>query len=397
MPTTHPPGLVFGADLTGLAVLRSLGRNGVPAFVAGARVALVGSSRWYRPAPGESIADTGDAEHLARYLETLPFERAVLFPCSDRWAMTTASLPADTARSYPAVVAPPEVVGVLIDKARFARAAEEHGVRVPRTVHVTRVEDMDGFSDAELRDSFLKPRDSQSFTQQRGVKGLRLKGRAHAEQLVQELEADRLEVVLQEIIPGPATAHIFLDGYVDRAGEMRACLARRRLRMFPAEFGNSTLSVTMRLAEAGDALIGLRRLFQGLSFVGLFDAEFKYDARDGQFKLIEVNGRPWWQLELAAACGLDVTLMAYRDALGLDFPPAGRYRLGVTWVHPLRDLRAWRAAMRNGAVPGGFPLKSWSGGANAVFSWDDPMPAKEELTRAARGVVDAVRHRASGG
>jgi D-aspartate ligase len=378
-------------------VLRSLGRNGLPAFVAGDRIALVGSSRWYRPVPGESIEETDDGERLARYLQTLPFERAVLFPCSDRWAMTMASLPAGMARSYPAVVAPPEVIRVLVDKAGFARAAEEHDVPVPRTVHVTRAEELDGFAEAELRDFFLKPRDSQSFIQRRGVKGLRLTGRAHAGELVHELAADGLEVLLQEFIPGPATAHIFLDGYVDRSGEMRACLARRRLRMYPLEFGNSTLSVTMPLAEAGQALDSLRRLFDGLSFVGLFDAEFKYDARDGRFKLLEVNGRPWWQLELAAACGLDVTLLAYRDALGLDLPPAGGYRVGVTWVHPLPDLRAWRAARANGAVAGGFPLKSWFGGGNALFSRDDPMPAKEELARVARRLVGAVRRRAGSG
>jgi hypothetical protein len=40
-----------------------------------------------------------------------------------------------------------------------------------------------------------------------------------------------LELLLQEYIPRAPTAHIFLDGYVDRAGELRGCLARRRLRM----------------------------------------------------------------------------------------------------------------------------------------------------------------------
>ena len=32
-----------------------------------------------------------------------------------------------------------------------------------------------------------------------------------------------------------------------------------------------------------------------IQFNGLFDAEFKKDPRDGNFKLIEINARSWWQ------------------------------------------------------------------------------------------------------
>ena len=33
MSHSSPPALVFGADVTGLAVVRALGRNGVPVYV----------------------------------------------------------------------------------------------------------------------------------------------------------------------------------------------------------------------------------------------------------------------------------------------------------------------------------------------------------------------------
>jgi D-aspartate ligase len=190
---------------------------------------------------------------------------------------------------------------------------------------------------------------------------------------------------LLEFIPGPPTSHVFLDGYVDRSGVMRACLARRRLRMYPPDFGNSTLSVTMPLHEAEEAVADLRRLLAGIEYTGLFDAEFVYDARDGHFKLLEVNARPWWQLELAGASKLDLVAMAYRDALGLPLPPAPDYQVGRTWVHPLPDLRAWWSA--RGDARGGFPLRSWFRGANALFTRDDPMPAAEEAVRLARRLV----------
>jgi D-aspartate ligase len=195
------------------------------------------------------------------------------------------------------------------------------------------------------------------------------------------------EVVLQELIPGPPEAHVFLDGYVDRQGGMWGCLARRRPRMFPPPFGNSTLSETTPREEVAPAIESLRRLFAALGVRGLFDAEFKRDERDGAFKVIEVNGRPWWQLALAGASGLDVVGAAYRDAAGLPLP-AAEYRVGCRWVHPVPDVRAWLAARGNPGRLGRFPLREWvTAEANAVWAPDDPLPALEELATVPRGAL----------
>lgn len=380
-----PPALVFGEGVTGLAVLRSLGRNRVQAYVAGSCVDIVRSSRWFRPAPGDPLDETSHPEPVARYLRELPFERAVVIPCNDEWALAIASLPGDVAESFPAALAPAEVLRLLVDKGLFAQTAERLGVPTPRTIRVTGAADLDALGEDELRRFFFKPRQSQPFSERFGVKALRLTSRAQAAQVLDEVEGH--EVLLQEFIPGPPTGHLFLDGYVDRTGVMRACLARRRLRLYPPDFGNSTMSVTIPMSEAQQALESLRRLFEGIGYAGLFDAEFVHDNRDGSFKILEVNARPWWQLELAGASGLDLALMAYRDTLGLPLPEAGQYRVGRTWVHPIPDLRAWWAARRSGEVLGGFPPRAWFRGANALFSWDDPKPVAGEVARLARRFV----------
>jgi predicted ATP-grasp superfamily ATP-dependent carboligase len=380
--------LVLGAGVSALAVLRSLGRSGVPVFAAGADTTLVRRSRWYRPAPGDSELRDG----LAEYLRTSDLPRAVLFGCTDDWAETLAALPADLADRFPAVVAEPHVLRALTDKEAFAEAARAAGVATPRTQRLSGPDDLAALSDQELVGAFLKPADSQRFSQRFGVKALSVRDRAHAEQLLGPLAEEQHVMLLQEYIPGPPTGHVFLDGYVDRAGVMRACVARRRLRMHPPDFGNSTLSVTVPEEEAGDAVDSLRLLFHTLGYRGLFDAEFVYDQRDGRFKVIEVNARPWWQLGILSACGVDVVPMAYRDALGLPIRSIEGYRVGCTWVHPLPDARSWWATRGRGA--GGFPPRYWLRDANAVYSRDDPGPAVEELGRALHLGTAAVRRRA---
>src|SRR4051812_17700555 len=381
------PALVLGAGVSGLAVVRSLGRSGVPVFAAGAETALVRRSRWCRPAPGDAELRAG----LAEYLRTSVLSRAVLFGCTDYWAETVAALPADLASRFPAVVAEPGVLGALTDKEAFAEAARVAGVPTPRTQRVSGPDDLAALSDQELVGAFLKPADSQRFSQQFGVKALSVRDRAHAAQLLGPLAEEQHVMLLQEYIPGPPTGHVFLDGYVDRAGVMRACVARRRLRMHPPDFGNSTLSVTVPADDIEGAVDSLRRLFHTLGYRGLFDAEFTYDQRDEQFKLIEVNARPWWQLEILSACGVDVVPMAYRDALGLPIRSIEEYRVGCTWVHPLPDFRSWWASRGRGT--GGFPLRYWMRDANAVFSRDDPRPAVDELGRALQLGATAVRAR----
>lgn len=151
--------------------------------------------------------------------------------------------------------------------------------------------------------------------------------------------------------------------------------------MFPRDFGNSTMTVTIPLEEVGEAPADLRRLLEHLEYRGMFDAELKLDRRDGRFKLLEVNARAWWQIELAAACGVDVCVMAYRDALGLPVEPALGYEIGRRWVHPACDARAWWQSAPASIVALRAPPLCWLGASQAVLSWDDPLPATGELGR----------------
>jgi predicted ATP-grasp superfamily ATP-dependent carboligase len=387
------PAVVFGGDVAGLAVLRALGRAGVPVLVPQPAHPLVRRSRWHRPLEGAPREGGGGGE-LAAWLNALPYERSVLLPCSDHWATTMAVLPAVVAAAHVPVAPRRDALERLVDKARFADAVAELGVPAPRTVRARTAADLAALSDDELRGSFLKPVDSQAFSARRGAKGLRPADRAEAAALLPGLAAEGLEVVVQELVPGPPDAHVFVDGYVDRAGFLRACLARRRLRMFPPGLGNSTLSETIPLENVADAVSGLERLFAGIGFTGLFDAEFKRDERDGVAKVLEVNARPWWQLGLAAAAGLDLAVLAYRDAAGGEPPPTDRYRVGVRWVHPVPDARAWwRSRGDSGGL--GLPVRAWLGPGNAVWSRDDPRPLLAELTvvlELARARCGRARH-----
>jgi predicted ATP-grasp superfamily ATP-dependent carboligase len=154
--------------------------------------------------------------------------------------------------------------------------------------------------DPALRGAFLKPRDTLAFQRRYGVKALAFETRAQAAALVRDAGRAGLQLVLQEHVPGPPDRHYFLDGFVDRAGVVRACIVSRRMRMFPTDFGDGSYGVSVGPDEVGPAMEVLRQLLGALRYRGVFDAEFKYDERDGLFKLLEVNTRPYTYVGFAA-------------------------------------------------------------------------------------------------
>lgn len=380
------PAVVFGEGVSALGVVRALRAHDIPTYLLAPRRAVAARSRGVVVLPsGWSVERSADA--LRSFLSTTEIDHGVLIPCEDDWTMAVSDLLDHDAGPFTASMPPSSVVERFLDKAGFARTLEELDIEQPRTFEVGSAKDLEQIGDDELASFFLKPRDSQRFVRDFHKKAFSLAERWQATRDV-EIALDRgHELVAQELVSGPPQDHVFIDGFVDRRGHFAGLLARRRIRMFPPRFGNSTDTVTIPLTDVADAVDGVRRLFAGVGYRGMFDAEFKRDATTGRHKIIEVNVRPWWQIELARAAGIDVVFMAYLDALGIDVEPVPGYRVGRRWVHTLPDLRARWDGPR-GLRPGAGAREGWFSARHAVFRWSDPRPGLAEVARVARVAMD---------
>jgi len=371
MSRAMTPALVLGGPSgTTLAVIRNLGRKGIPTFAVGTGTSFVSHSRWHRRLPGLSgVAPTPAS--LAELLATVRFEQMVLFPCSDAWVAAIAALEPGPAARFPASQASPATIDILLDKATFATTLERLGVPHPRTVGIGPSDNPATFPAWALERAFLKPRNSEAFRQRFGVKARWFRSPAEAMTLVAEAAQAGLGLVLQEYIPGPPTRHYMVEGFVDRAGAVRARFVRQRLRMHPTDFGDSVWMVSVPLAAVGPAVEILDRLFDVIGYRGMFEAEFKYDDRDGCFKLLEVSARPWGFVAFAARCGVDFCSMAYRDALGLSVDPSVEYKVGRYCVQPAGQ---WKL-VRDGQLSPWEWGRSLVGATQLVLCHDDPVPA----------------------
>jgi predicted ATP-grasp superfamily ATP-dependent carboligase len=191
----------------------------------------------------------------------------------------------------------------------------------------------------------------------------------------QELErayaqSEAFAPMVQELLPGGDDELYTLGSYLAKDGEPLGLFCGRKLRQTPREIGNCRVGEAVWVDEVVEQ--GLT-LLNRIGFHGISQVEFKRDPRDGRYKLMEVNPRLWQWHGLAAACGVDLVRIAYRDLLG-DRPTPVRMRgAGKRWAISLMS--------GDGAAFQAPPY------VDAVFAADDPKPALVQAARVLRGAL----------
>ncbi len=363
------PVVALGAGLTLTAVQRLFGEAGIPIYSVCAPEDFSRRSRWYCPIPASPQYQK--PELLQLLLRELPFQRAVLIPCADDWAVAVAALPEHLAAQFPSSTSPLTTLRAMVDKASFSELLTLNNVPHPKTRILRSAADIDSVPADEFQEAILKPISSVEFARKFGIKGHFVKCREQALDLSTKLE---FPILLQEYIPGPPNAGYFIEGFFDRGAELRALLSRRRLRMHPAVLGNSSLTVSVPLTEVESAINPFLAMLKSVQYRGMFSGEFKFDSRSGEFKLLEVNARAWWYLGFAADCGVDFCEMSYRDALRLPVKSQMEYEAGRRCFFLSNDFHAWRKGKNSGERSIRSLIGPWFGAQEALFRWNDPLP-----------------------
>jgi len=368
---TTTPAIILGNYVTALGAMRRLGNQGIPTYLVSEKPDFVEASRWCRQFSPSTLTEPS---RLDRFLRDLRMERAVLVPCADHWTQAVTRLPSDLRERFPSSTPTADSLERLMDKGSLAQVLDQVDAPHPRTIEVRSEADIRGARDESLSQWFLKPCDSQAFRSVFHCKAFRVSDVESACTRYRSIAEKGLEVVLQEYVPGSSDRHFFIDGFMDAQGRVRTWFARQRVRIHPPDFGDSAYLRSVPLETVATAQASLERLFERIPYRGIFSVEFKQDERDGRFKLIEVNTRAWAFVEFTAACGVDVTLMAYHDALGDEIPEVTSYRVGSCMSFWPNDLLASMAQWRRGELTMGRWLRSQFEAAGSLLDLRDPAP-----------------------
>jgi D-aspartate ligase len=184
------------------------------------------------------------------------------------------------------------------------------------------------------------------------------------------------EVIVQEMVPGGGD-HQAAYCALFRDGEAVAEMTVLRRRQHPSDFGRaSTFVETVDLPELREPSV---RFLRAIDYHGLVELEYKRDARDGEYKLLDVNARTWGYHTLGAAAGVDFPYLLYRDQLDLPVLPAVATP-GVRWIRLLTDLPNAARDLRAGRLATWPYVQSLlRAHTEAVFALRDPLPGLYEL------------------
>ena len=179
-------------------------------------------------------------------------------------------------------------------------------------------------------------------------------------------------MIIQEMIPGPDENLVYVSFYLNRQSRPLALFAGRKLRILPVGFGSASYVRSFYDAELEQVAL---HLLLNVRYQGLGGLEFKKDARDGCYKLIEFNTRFGMWDGLGIRCGVDTPYTAYQDILNRPVEAQLTYRKNVIWIDLQRDVRAFWSYHQQGRLTFSQWLQSLRGEKMwAIYSRDDWRP-----------------------
>ncbi len=370
--------VVVGGDYQGLGIVRSLGRRKVPVCVIDDEYSISRFSKYAtHVVPVASLRDerrTVDA--VLEIGHRLNLRGWVLYPTRDETVAAFARYRTLLREFYRVPTPGWETIQWVWDKRNTYRLANELGISTPRTWYPRDLEDLEQIrADPPFA---VKPAIKERFFYATKAKAWRANNRTELKKLFQKAAAQVQpgEVMIQDLIPGDGQQQFAYCAFF-KAGEAIGSMVVGRRRQHPPEFGRaSTFVETIELALLEELS---QRFLRAINYYGLVELEYKLDPRDGQYRLLDVNGRTWGYHTLGFGAGVDFPYMLFADQSGGFVQPC-RGRSGVRWIRLITDIPTGVLEVLKGRRNWGTYLRSISRfDVEAVFSREDPLPAVAEV------------------
>ena len=337
------PAIVFGGGINGLGILRNLGREGIPVHcvLESADPAIYSTyCRGYYVLPDFSHRPDSVRSFLSR-LGRRAVDRPVVFSTDDRTTLILSSLKDEMENEYALMVPDKQVAETLVMKNKFYESLDGKGIGHPKVIQGSADGDIAGIGKELGYPVFVRPTLTQDFSEAfEGKKGFVASSESELLKQFARVRARNINVIFQEMIPGPAANIYGIAGYFGHDSQPLALFGYHRMRGWPLLIGLNTLIESLPLSELRPQANLVSAYLRSIGYYGVMEAEFKLDPRDGRYKLLEINARSWFQNSFPTRCGLNIVLKAYLDAVGTTTPYSEDYRAGVKWVNLLQDIAA---------------------------------------------------------
>ena len=236
--------------------------------------------------------------NLGRRMKAEDQERVLLLiPCGDVYANLLSQCGDDLRRYFVYNTLDVRLSQRLAYKATFYRMCEQYGLPHPKTMTVT-AEDVEAGRHTQLPFAYpvaMKPANSVEWLDV-DFEGRR---KAYIFENPQELDVMirraygagyRSEMIIQDFIPGDDSRMRVLNAYVDHHHRVRMMFLGHPLLEDPSPVAAGNYAAIMPDFNQG-VFDRIKRFLEQIEYEGVANFDMKYDERDGEYKLFEINLR----------------------------------------------------------------------------------------------------------
>jgi len=300
------------SSTTALAVIRSLGRRGIPVIAADSVASSVGFMSKYCMT---RLLYDDPLERPSKSLATLVeigkrFKKPILLPAGDDIIFLAMKYRAAIDKAFILPLPPTTSLKFAFDKSLTMQLASKMGIPIPRTFMPSDLKELEGSKEDLRFPVVIKPRINVGFRRRFGAKILKAWSFKQLSERYRTVSKYFSKPLIQEYIPGGTKTLYSLCTIFDAAHRSLGLFTMRKLQQLMEGVTACGESVSNLRVES----FGIE-LLRAMKWVGPVEVEFKKDSRDGEFKLMEVNPRPFMWVSLPIKSGFDMPFLWYKIAL----------------------------------------------------------------------------------
>ena len=348
------PAFVLGSGINAMWVARSLGRRLIPTYVFTQKPEDIAYHSRYVTAceycDDSKAPDT--IEQLKQAAGRLNAKPVVLI-ATDSFLEIVSDHKEEISEFATVGLPATEIVNTVINKGTFGEFCTTHELPAPSTWVVESQKQYDSCKAIANFPVILKPVVSHTAGQDKFLidgaipKVVVIEDAAELERRYSELKGSCTRFLVQEYIKGDDSNHYSYCSYWNSDLKEIAGVGIRKLRVHPIHGGIGTFAEIYNDSE----LVGAaREVVEKLGFTGISSVCFKRDARTGELRIHEMNGRfPVWH-SASHLCGIDLPYIAYQDMVGADVQRAKPVSAKGKWVSLKSDIGSFRQYRQAGEL-----------------------------------------------
>lgn len=282
---------------------------------------------------------------------------------------------------YNIVLAEDQMIKDLLNKDGFSILSDKYSLPTPKTFMINSKDDCNKHSKSTGFPVVIKPVKQRLWHEQKIIdaiglhKALLINNQNELDNFLLKYPYETFDLLLQQYIPGTDNDHYDLHTYIDKSGKVKGTVLGRKIRTYPVHFGIGCYTHFENLPEVNELCINT---LSKINYRGVANINLKKHSQTGEFYIFEINPRfSIWTI-IDTACGVNLPMQAYKDALDIPTDNLIPHGNPQRWLYFGSDFKAMLGYRKFGELTVTEWLKSYFSYKGRiefhVFALDDPIP-----------------------